>query len=261
MTCWCDVCWRHLDHVRHIVTKPCAGVGILALLLALVTQGVYAGQTRIAVASNFAATGARLAGEFNRATGHEAMLSAGSTGKHYAQIINGAPFDILLAADSARPKRLEEEGIALAHSRFTYAIGRLVIWSAQFRIDSADVLRDEFQHLAIANEKLAPYGRASREFLQGMGLWDELQTRLVRGENVAQALQFVHSGNAQLGLVAASQVLGLPGSIHEVPTESHTPIIQQAVLLADNDVARAFLEYIQSGPARRIISAHGYSLP
>lgn len=226
---------------------------------------VLADEIRVAVASNFSKPMKRIVRHFEAATGHDVILSTGSTGKHYAQIKNGAPFDLFFAADSERPQRLEDEGIASPGSRFTYARGRLLLWSS--RRDYIDgkgsiLAHGDFRHLAIANEKLAPYGKAAAELLQALGLWDGLQNRLVRGENIAQTFQFVQSGNADLGLVAYSQVWpavqALPGSYWEIPQELYAPINQQAVMLQDSRAAREFLAFIQDDVATAIMREYGY---
>jgi molybdate transport system substrate-binding protein len=222
-------------------------------------------EVRVAVASNFAGPVKAIAERFEAARGHAVVLSVASTGKLYAQIRNGAPFQVFLAADAERPRLLEEEGFGLPGSRFTYALGRLVLWSpAPGYVDPAgEVLAEgDFRHLAIANPRLAPYGRAARESLENLGLWQALQGRLVRGENIGQTFQFVQSGNAELGLVARSQVeqpgARMAGSRWDVPETLHAPIEQQAVLLADHGAARAFLAYLRGEEARALIHSYGY---
>ncbi|MFQ5642438.1 MAG: molybdate ABC transporter substrate-binding protein [Thiogranum sp.] len=225
-------------------------------------------EVRLAVASNFSVAITALAKHFEEDTGNRITLIFGSTGKHYAQIINGAPFDAFLAADMERPERLEQEGAALPGSRFTYAVGKLVLWSPKagyVDTDGAVLERGAFRHLAIANPKLAPYGRAAREVLQARGVWGALGPRTVRGENIGQAFQFVRSGNAELGFVARSQVSwpGHPvtGSWWEIPQDLYTPIRQQAVLLKENAVARAFLSFMKTDSSRALIRAFGYDTP
>ena len=241
----------------------------IALCLLLAAPLAQAGQAQIAVAANFMAPMQQMLPAFEATTGHKLQLSSGSTGKFYAQIKNGAPFDVLLAADDETPIKLEQEGVAVAGSRFSYAIGKLVLWSAS--VDGVDakgeVLRSgKFSHLAIANPKLAPYGRAARESLQALGLWDGLQGKLVMGENIAQTQQFVASGNAQLGLLALSQVWRdgklSGGSAWPVPEKLHAPIRQDAVLLLkgkDNPAAQALLSYLRSDAARAVLRSYGYS--
>lgn len=239
-----------------------------ALLLALPVSGrVWAEPLRVAVASNFAGTMRAIADRFERQASDRVVLSSGSTGRHYAQIVNGAPFDLFLAADAERPRLLEEAGLAIPGSRFTYALGRLVLWSprASYVDVAGDVLRQgPFRHLAIANPALAPYGRAARQVLQGSGLWARLEDRLVMGENVAQAYQFVASGNAELGFVSASQLgpNGVSGGSAWFPDQGlYDPIEQQVVGLTDAPAARALLAYLRGDEAAAIIRANGYLVP
>jgi molybdate transport system substrate-binding protein len=245
---------------------------LLAALLFVFLLPVWAtpGEVRIAVAANFAPTLRELAREFSAETGHRVQISSGSTGKHYAQIHNGAAFDVFLAADSARPTRLEVEGVGVAGSRFTYAIGRLVLWvPGQTEIGQPEgYLRTaRFHRLAIANPRLAPYGLAAQQALETWQLWDRLQEKLVRGENVAQAYQFVATGNAQSGLVALSQLLQGDqaghgaGAYRIISDELHDPIRQDALLLRSGAAAEAFLQYLRSEAAARMIRAAGYALP
>lgn len=230
---------------------------------------VAAAEIQVAVASNFSQVVGILASRFETTTGHRVAVIPGSTGKHYAQIRNGAPFDLFLAADAIHPRRLEEGGLAIPGSRFTYAVGQLVLWSPRedFVDDQGEVLENgKFRHLGIANPGLAPYGLAAREALESLELWEGLQDRMVRGENIGQAFQFVASGNAELGFVALSQVMtpghGLrTGSIWQVPQELYTPIEQQAVLVQDNAAAREFMDFLESAEARLIIRDHGYKSP
>ena len=237
------------------------------LVLGLIQGNAQAEQVLVAVASNFTGTIKAVAEAFEQETGHEVVLSFGSTGKHYAQIRHGAPFHAFFAADVKHPRLLEADGEAVAGTRFTYAIGRLVLWSPEpARVDeNGDVLADgDFEHLAIANPRLAPYGAAARQVLEARGLWQRLQPRLVRGENIGQAYQYVQSGAAELGFVAYSQIRDptapMPGSAWVVPEALYTPIAQQAVLLEDTPAARAFLEFVRGERARRIIEAHGYAV-
>ena len=241
----------------------------IALCLLLASPLALAEQAQIAVAANFMAPMQQMAPAFEAATGHKLLLSSGSTGKFYAQIKHGAPFDVLLAADDETPIKLEQEGAAVAGSRFSYAIGKLVLWSASADgVDAkGEVLRlGKFQRLAIANPKLAPYGRAAQQSLQALGVWDGLQGKLVMGENIAQTQQFVASGNAQLGLLAQSQVwrdgkLG-SGSVWPVPENLHAPIRQDAVLLQKgkhNPAAQALINYLRSDVAKAVLRTYGYS--
>lgn len=241
---------------------------LIAALAALTPWMGRAEEVQVAVASNFTAPMRVIAEQFERDTGHKALLAFGSTGKLYAQIRNGAPFSVLLAADDDVPARLEDEGLAVAGSRFTYAIGTLVLWSAKeaFINDRPEVLREQsFRHLAVANPKTAPYGAAAMATLTKLGLSDSVRDTLVQGENITQTYQFVASGNAELGFVALSQVVedGLirQGSGWVVPAAYHPPIRQDAILLnkgQDNPAARALLNYLQSAEAAEVIKAYGY---
>lgn len=244
--------------------------GLLAVCMLVHAGQLAAEPLTIAVASNFATPARRIADEFAAASGQSVQMVSGSTGKLYAQIVNGAPFDVLLAADAARPLKLEAEGLGVAGSRFSYATGALVLWSADKRLAGADcrlALRDAGDwKLAIANPATAPYGAAAEQFLRSEQLWDSLQQRLVIGENIAQALQFVATGNARLGLIAASQEVGSrlpePACRWPVPASTHAPIEQQAILLRDApspEAARAFLDYLHADAARAVIRSYGYS--
>lgn len=241
-------------------------LGFVAALPGLVTAAAaVADETRIAVASNFAHPIKAIAERFEQQTVHKVTLVVGSTGKHYAQIKNGAPFDAFFAADAKRPRLLEEEGLGLPGSRFTYAVGKLILWSPKASyvdLEGAVLEQGDFRHLALANPKLAPYGQAAREVLQGRGQWLRLQDRMVRGENIGQTFQFVKSGNAELGFVAWSQIKrpGQPteGSWWEIPPGLYSTIEQQAILLRDDAVARAFLNFVRGGEALGVIRAYGY---
>jgi molybdate transport system substrate-binding protein len=239
--------------------------------VALLSCAAFADEARIAVAANFASPAKRLADEFTQRTGHRLALSSGSTGKFYAQIKNGAPFDAFLSADDETPRRMEKEKVAVAGSRFTYAVGKLVLWSPKAGLvdDKGNVLRARaFNRLAIANPRLAPYGAAAKEALEKLGVWQALQDKLVQGENIAQTYQFVSSGNADLGFIALSQLrergAAQAGSHWLVPAELHAPLRQDAVLLergASNGAARDFLNDLRSPAAHELIRAVGYDLP
>ena len=229
-----------------------------------------AAEVRVAVAANFSAPMQKIAQAFAQATGHKAILAFGSTGNFYAQIRNGAPFQVLLAADDETALKIEKEGLGVAGTRFTYAIGTLVLWSPQpGLVDAkAEVLRSgKFQRLAMANPKLAPYGAAALQTLTAMGLVPALQPKLVLGENIAQAYQFIATENAQLGFVALSQLIAdgkvRQGSAWVVPAELHAPIRQDAVLLVrgtDNPAASALLAFLKSEKAKTLIRSFGYAL-
>ncbi|NBQ89979.1 MAG: molybdate ABC transporter substrate-binding protein [Betaproteobacteria bacterium] len=235
---------------------------------ALATPLAWAAEVSVAVAANFAAPMKRLAVVFEQTSGHRAVVSLGATGALYAQVINGAPFHVFLAADQKTPQWLESQGQAVEGTRFTYATGRLVLWSATPGLvdGQGEVLRTpRFQKLAIANPKVAPYGAAALEVMERMGLAAAVRPRLVQGDNIAQAHQFTASGNAQLGFVALSQVMVdgrlSSGSAWVVPAHLHPPLKQDAVLLrrgVDTPAARAFMDFLRSDAARAIIRAHGY---
>lgn len=245
----------------------------LFMLLALcaVLTPASADEVRVAVAANFTAPMERIAARFTQETGHKLAIAYGATGKFYAQISNGAPFEVFLSADDKTPARLEKEGLAVSGSRFTYAMGKLVLWSPKEGVvdsQGAVLKQGGFNHLALANPKLAPYGAAAEEVMQKLGVLDALKSKLVQGENITQAYQFVASGNAELGFVALSQVKKegeeIKGSHWLVPNNLYTPIRQDAVLLAkgkDNAAALQFLKYLRGKPAAAIISGYGYELP
>lgn len=238
-------------------------LSLLALLLS--AAAARAGEVQVAVAANFAKPLAAIAPGFSAATGHTLKLSSGPTGKFFAQIVAGAPFEVLLAADAETPRKLVAAGRAVPGSAFTYAIGRLVLWSASPGLvdDQGMVLAsDRFAHLAIANPKVAPYGAAAMQVLSARGLADTLAPKLVTGESIAQAHQFVATGNAELGFVAQSQVMGAGGSLWRVPAALHDPIRQDAVLLAPgaaNPAAAALLAHLKGEAARRVIESFGYA--
>ena len=242
-----------------------------ALLLALfASMAACAGEVQVAAASNLAGSIQRIAAAFKRDTGHDAIVALGSTGKLYAQIRNGAPFEVLLAADDETPAKLEAEHRTVPGTRFTYATGKLVLWSAQdgYVDGQGQVLKTgDFAHLAIANPKTAPYGAAAVETLHKLHVYERVQGRLVQGENIAQAYQFVGTGNAALGFVALSQVWRdgtfTSGSGWIVPENLHAPIRQDAVILAKgaaNPAAKALEDYLKSGKAKDIIRSYGYAL-
>lgn len=242
---------------------------LIALLSSLLmSTSAIAAEVSVAVASNFTAPMNAIAAEFARDTGHRAKPAFGATGKFYAQIRNGAPFQMLLAADDKTPARLEREGMTVPGSRFTYSVGSLVLWSAKpdFVDGKGEVLKGgQFHKLAMANPKLAPYGAAALETLTALGLKSALEPRLVLGENIAQTYQFALSGNAELGFVALSQVMRDgkigQGSAWIVPARLHAPIRQDAVILAGgmgNAAAEALAKYLKGGKARAIMRAYGY---
>jgi molybdate transport system substrate-binding protein len=229
-----------------------------------------AANVSVAVAANFTAPMQKIAKAFEQETGHKALLSFGSTGNFYAQIRNGAPFHVLLAADDDTPLKIEQEGLGVPGSRFTYAIGKLVLWSKQPGLvdDKGDILRSgTFARIAIANPKLAPYGAAAIDTMAKLGLLPVLQPRFVQGENIAQTYQFIATENAPLGFVALSQVLVdgkiAQGSAWIVPAGLHAPIAQDALVLSagkDNPAATALMGFLRSDRAKALIRSYGYGL-
>jgi molybdate transport system substrate-binding protein len=245
--------------------------GLLGLIvcaaLALAAGPSAAAEVRVAVAANFAEPAQEIATRFKTRTGHEAILSVGSSGQLYAQIANGAPFGVLLSADRERPEKAEAEGLAVKGARFTYATGRLVLFSRNPALvdRSGAVLRGgRFEKIAIADPRTAPYGVAAVETMTRLGVYDRLRPKLVQGASITQTYQFVDTGAAELGFVALSQLAGVKGgSRWLVPAGDHTPIDQQAVLLqggAGNPAARAFLAFLKTGEAKAIIRRYGYEV-
>ncbi|MDP2794162.1 MAG: molybdate ABC transporter substrate-binding protein [Sulfurisoma sp.] len=242
----------------------------LPLLLAFLvtTSAAHADEVQVAVAANFTAPMQKIAADFEKDTGHKPLLAFGSTGKFYAQIRNGAPYEVLLAADDETPAKLEKEGAGIAGSRSTYAIGRIVLWSAKLGVvdDKGEILKKGgFAHLALPNPRLAPYGVAAIETLKAAGVHDVLQAKFVLAENLAQAYQFIVSGNAEVGFVALAQVIKDgkigSGSGWIVPAGLHQPIRQDAILLdkgRSRPAAAALLAYLKGEKARAIIKAYGY---
>jgi len=235
-------------------------------LLSLVTPA-HAAEVKAAVAANFTAAAKEIATAFERDTGHSVTLSFASTGKLYTQIVNGAPFDVFLAADAARPQKLVDSGEAVADSLFTYAAGQLALWSADASlIDNAGAVlkQKRLERLAIANPKTAPYGAAAVEALTNLGLWSDYEPTTVRGDSIAQTYQMAYTGAVPAALVARAQIaLDSNGSSWIVPIDLYSPIRQQAVLLsrsADNQAARALIEYLRGDAARAIIERYGYGL-
>lgn len=240
---------------------------VLSLALAGCAGPTEAAETRVAVAANFAEPAREIAARFEATTGHKAVLSFGSSGQFFAQIANGAPFDVFLSADAERPIKAEADGLSVRGSRFTYATGRLVLWSrAPGLVDGGGAIlaRGGFDKLAIADPKTAPYGLAAVETLRRLGLSERLSPRLVTGTSITQAYQFTDTGAAELGFVALSQVSGHNrGSRWIVPATHHSPIDQQAVLLkrgAENAAARAFMVFLKGPEAKAIIRRYGYEV-
>lgn len=245
-------------------------IPLLILLLAGIASNVHADAISVAVAANFTAPMQQIATAFEKETGHKVQAAYGATGKFYAQIKNGAPFEVLLSADDETPGKLIKENAAVAGRQFTYAIGRLVLWSAKPAIvDGAGAVLKSggFDHLALANPKLAPYGAAAVEAMKALGVYEVLQPKLVTGESIGQTHQFISTGNALLGFVALSQVLKdgkMEGSTWIVPAKLYAPIRQDAVILENGKgkpAAEALMQYLKSDKAKAIIQSFGYALP
>ncbi|AVP59116.1 molybdate ABC transporter substrate-binding protein [Pulveribacter suum] len=251
----------------HTRKTPFFAAFTLAAILA--PGGAHADEVAVAVAANFTAPMQKIAQLFEQDTGHKAQLSFGATGKFYAQIANGAPFGILLAADDRTPEKIGREGLGDPATRFTYAIGRLVLWSKQPGYVDAEgrvLQQGDWRHIAIANPKLAPYGQAAMETLAQLNLTDKVQGRVVQGENIGQTYQFAASGNAALGFVALSQVTEdgrlREGSAWVVPASLHAPIRQDAIVLKPgqgNAAAAALMQYLRGDKARAVIQSYGYA--
>jgi molybdate transport system substrate-binding protein len=243
------------------LTTQILAAGALALVTVL---PAHAGETNVAVAANFTDAANEIAAAFKEKTGHEAVLSFGSTGQFYTQITQAAPFEVFLAADDERPAKAVDEGFAVPGSQFTYAIGTLVLWS-----QNADLVQGErtlkngdFAKIAIANPEAAPYGVAAVETMRSLGVYDQLEPKIVQGNNINQTFQFVETGNAELGFIALAQVVNNnEGSRWVVPEDLHDAIRQDAVLLnkgSDSEAARAFVEFLQGPEAAAIIKKFGY---
>jgi len=258
--------------VKTCFFKIIAGAAFFTLMLGAASPS-RAGEVTVAVATNFLNPLKQLAAGFQKEKGHRVRIVSGSTGKLYAQIIHGAPFDVFLAADGERPRLLADHHppVARAETRFTYAVGRLALWSADPQTLSGngpEILRAKrFNHLALANPDTAPYGRAARSVIERLKLKEALAPLIVQGENIGQAFQFTATGNAEIGFVALSQLMDprmkIQGSRWVVPEDLHDPIEQDAILLSrgtTNPAARAFMDYLISPPARTLIQSYGYGL-
>jgi molybdate transport system substrate-binding protein len=240
----------------------------LLIILTMAVAPAFAEHVLVAVAANFIPPFREIALEFEKSTGHQLQVSGGSSGNFYSQIKNGAPFDVFFSADMERPKLLEDEGLGVKEYRFTYAIGRIVLWSPNTDlIKGEETLRfKQYKRLAMANPKTAPYGVAAMQTLQKLQLWDSLQPQIVMGESIGQTMGFIESGNAPLGFVALSQVMDPKikgkGSRWDVPTNLYEPIKQDVILLTkgkDNLAAKALLEFLKSNRAKEIIERYGYT--
>jgi len=235
------------------------------LLLGGVAAPVEAAQTHVAVAANFAEPAREIAALFKQKTGHQAILITGASDAFYTQITHDAPFEVFLSADEERPRLAVENGFAVPDSRFTYAIGKLVLWSRVVDVTKGeDALKaGDFRRISIANPTSAPYGAAAVETMKALGVWDALQPKLVQGSSIAQAFQFVDTRNAELGFVALAQLYGITnGTRWLVPESLHSPIRQDAVLLktgADSEASKAFLAFLRTPEARTVIERFGYA--
>lgn len=237
-----------------------------ALLFSVSCGPALAGDASVAVAANFTKPAEELGAAFAARTGDMVTFSFGATGQLYTQISQGAPFEVFLAADTKRPAQAVAEGLGVEGTVFTYAVGKVVLYSPTIDVtDGAAVLSgDAYHHLAIADPKTAPYGAAAVEALMMLELTDAVAAKLVTGENISQTLQFVDSGNAELGFVALSQVADKPGTqVWRVPQEFYAPILQDAVLTKVGEAdpaARAFLDFLRGDEARAIIEKYGYEV-
>ena len=241
-------------------------IWMLALVVLAAGSSARAAQTSVAVAANFTEAAKEIAAAFKQKTGDEAVLSFGASGPFYTQITQGAPFEIMLSADDERPRKLMEDGLAVASSRFTYAIGKLVLWSRDAGlVKDADTLKaGRFSKLAIAAPAAAPYGAAAVETLKALQIYDAVAPKIVQGNSIAQAFQFIDTGNAELGFVALAQLVGHDGgSRWVVPPSLYSPIRQDAVLLKKgeaNPAATGFMAFLHGPEATAIITRYGYGL-
>jgi molybdate transport system substrate-binding protein len=250
-----------------MITRRRQIAGLAIVLIAAAAQPALAAETQVAVAANFTEPAKEIAAAFKAATGHTATLSFGSSGQFYAQMAHGAPYEIFLSADADRPKKAEQDGLGVTGSRFTYAIGRLVLYSkTPGLVDGAGAVLKTggFNKVSIADPAAAPYGVAAVQTMQKLGVYDAVKPKIVTGSSIAQAYQFVDTGAAELGFVALSQVINVPGgSRWVVPASDHAVIDQQAILLypgKDNAAAKAFLAFLKGPQATAIIKKYGYEV-
>ncbi len=243
---------------------------LLGFLGASFIHKALADEVQVAVAANFSAPMEEIGKAFNKASGHQLKISTGASGKFYAQIKNGAPFQVFLSADEEKPVQLEKDGLAVLGTRFTYAIGKLVLWSADpAMVDAKGKVLEEnrFNKIAIANPKTAPYGEAAMETLNALKLKTQIAPKIVMGENISQTFQFVATGNAAIGFLALSQITKdnkiTAGSAWVVPEKRYSPINQDAVLLVngkDSEAALQFLAFLKSGDTVKLIKSYGYAV-
>jgi len=252
-----------------MITRRLHVLGLaLAALFVLPPTLAAAADTQVAVAANFTEPAKEIAAAFKASSGHTAILSFGSSGQFYSQIAHGAPYEVFLSADADRPKKAEQDGVGVTGTRFTYAIGRLALYSKDAAlVDQGGAIlgKGRFAKVAIADPALAPYGVAAVQTMRKLGVYEKVKPKIVMGTSIAQTYQFVHTGAAELGFVAWSQVINEPsGSRWLVPLADHTPIVQQAILLypgQSNAAAKAFLTFLRSPTALQIIKKHGYEAP
>ena len=244
-------------------------VFIFFMMQIVAVSSLWAEKAQVAVAANFSGPMKELAERFQKATGHELVISVGSTGALYAQIANGAPFDVFFSADQSTPARLVAEDLAVADSLFTYAVGTLALYQPQTEVKELgpDSLSGDYQHLAIANPKLAPYGKAAQEVLETLKLWDTLEPKIVMGENISQTFQFIETKNAQLGFIALSQIMKngkiAEGAVWLVPQNLYNPIKQDFVILkraSDNQAAQDLAKFLKGPATAKILQNYGYTL-
>ncbi|WP_300720042.1 molybdate ABC transporter substrate-binding protein [Pseudomonas sp.] len=254
----------------HVRVRTFAPATLAVLIGSFVFSAAQADEVQVAVAANFTAPIQAIAADFEKDTGHKLIAAYGATGQFYTQIKNGAPFEVFLAADDSTPQKLEKEGDIVPGSRFTYAIGTLALWSAKegYVDDKGEVLKkNDYKHLSIANPKTAPYGLAATQVLAKEGLTEKVKAKLVEGQNITQAYQFISTGNAELGFVALSQIYKdgkvTEGSAWIIPESLHDPIKQDAVILKkgeNNPAAKALADYLKGPKATEIIKSYGYHL-
>jgi molybdate transport system substrate-binding protein len=241
-------------------------IGLLAILFGFMSNSCFAETVNVAVAANFTDAAKEIAKSFNEKSGHEAVLSFGASGQFYTQIKESAPFQVFLSADEERPKKLVEEGLGVSGSEFTYAIGRLVLWSKKpgFVMNEEVLKKGDFAKISIANPASAPYGAAAIEVMRNLKVYDALQSKIVQGNNITQAFQFVDTENAELGFIAQSQIMDRKdGSSWQVPKKLYPEIKQDVVLLKTgekNEAAKAFLAFLKGSVARDIIKKFGYGV-
>jgi molybdate transport system substrate-binding protein len=254
------------DRGENLAVKLTALAAALAAFVTSLAAPVHAEVAHVAVAANFAEPAREIAALFKTKTGNEAILITGASGAFFAQITHGAPFEVFLSADEERPKLAVEQGFAVPESRFTYAVGKLVLWSRVIDVTKGEetLKAGNFRQLSIANPASAPYGAAAVETMKALGVWNAVQPKIVQGNSIAQAFQFVDTRNAELGFVALAQLYGIKeGTQWLVPNTLHTPIRQDAVLLkkgADNEAAKAFLAFLKTPEAQDVIVRFGYAL-